>query len=337
MSPEATTAAAEARPRPPVRPALGELEAVAAEVSRVVPPTPQISWPLLNARTGCELWVKHENHTEIGSFKIRGAVNYLARAGIRAGSGVATSTRGNHGQAVAFAASRLGLKAVIVVPRGNSLEKNRAMAGLGAELIEHGDDYQAAFVHSRRVASERGYHWMPGYHPDIMRGNAASSLDFLRKAPALDRLYVPVGTGSGICAAISARDALGLRTEVIGVGSALAPAYGLSFRARQAVVHPSSTRIADGIATSTPDPEALAIMLAGASRFVLVTDEEAAAGMRAYFTDTHNVAEGAAGAALAAVLAEAVQNRGLRVGVVLSGGNVDAALFSRAILGEAIS
>ena len=333
MSPDATQPSGPDAPT--ARLSLAQLELVAAEVGLVVPPTPQFSWPLLNARAGCEVWVKHENHTEVGSFKIRGAVNYLARAGIAPGSGVVSATRGNHGQSVAFAASRRGLKATIVVPRGNSAEKNRAMAGLGAELIEHGDDFQAAFLHAGRIASERRYHWVPSFHADIVNGNAASALEFLRKAPRLDRLYVPVGMGSGICAAILARDALGLRTEIIGVGSALAPAHALSFRAREVVVHPSSTRIADGIATSTPIAGALALMISGASRFVLVTDEEAAAGMRAYFTCTHNVAEGAAGAALAAVLAESVQNKGLRVGVVLSGGNVDADVFARAIRGEA--
>jgi threonine dehydratase len=229
------------------------------------------------------------------------------------------------------------LKATIVVPRGNSPEKNRAMAGLGAELVEHGDDFQAAWLRSREIAGERGYHLVPSFHADLVNGVAASMLEFLRRSPPLDRLYVPVGMGSGICAAIAARDALGLRTEIIGVGSALAPAHSLSFRARKVVVHPSSTRIADGIATSTPDAGALALMLAGAERIVLATDEDAAAGMRAYFEDTHNVAEGAAGAALAAVLAESARNRGLRVGVVLSGGNVDAGVFSRAIRGEALA
>jgi threonine dehydratase len=310
---------------------LTEIDSIAIEVDAVVPPTPQFSWPLLNGRCGCELWVKHENHTAIGSFKIRGAVNYVNRLverepGVR---GVIAATRGNYGQAVTFAAGRRGIPATIVVPRGNSPEKNRAMRAQGAELLEHGGDFQEALVHSRKLADERGLHWVPAYHRDLALGNSGSMLRFLRSAPPLDRVYIPIGMGSGICALMAARDSLGLPTKVIAVAAERAPAISLSFESKSLVTHAADTRIADGMACSTPSEEALGLILAGAEGMVRVSDDEIEAAMRAYFSDTHNVAEGAAGAALAAVLKDRASLAGRRVGVVLTGGNVDADAFAR--------
>jgi threonine dehydratase len=318
----------------PSLPTLGQIESIAPGINGVVPLTPHYSWPLLNARAGCELWVRHENHTEIGSFKIRGALHYINQLvarepGVR---GVIAATRGNFGQAVAFAAARHGLPATIVAPHGNSVEKNRAMRGLGAELIEHGDDFQAALVRSEELARERGLHWVPAFHRDLVWGNAVSMLDFLRRVPSLDCVFVPLGMGSGACALIAARDALALETAIVGVASGSAPAIALSIEARRQVVHPASTRIADGMACSTPSTEALGILLTGIDRVVSVSDDETEAAMRACFTDTHNVAEGAAGAGLAAVLRERTAVAGKRVGVVLTGGNVDAGTFARVLL-----
>lgn len=320
-------------------PSLAEIEAAGALVDAIVPPTPQYSWPLLNARTGCELWVKHDNHTALGAFKIRGLVYYLTRLvarepGVR---GVIAATRGNHGQAVTFAARRLGLTATVVVPHGNSVEKNAAMRALGAELIEHGEDFQAALVHSRELAKTRGLHAVPSYHQDLVTANAASALAFLRSIPPLDRLYVQIGMGSGVCAMIAARDALGFTTPIVGVVSAAAPALAESFAARRITVVPAQTRIADGLACSTPDPEAFAHLLRGAERLVRVTDEEVEAAMRAYFTATHNVAEGAAAAGLAAVLQERATVAGRRIGVVCTGGNVDAAVFARVLAAASVA
>jgi threonine dehydratase len=314
-------------------PTLIEIESISAEIDAVVPPTPQFSWPLLNARAGCELWVKHENHTAIGSFKIRGALHYVARLAAREPGvrGVIGATRGNYGQAMAFAAARHGLKAVVVVPHGNSPEKNLAMRALGAELLEHGDDFQAALVHSEALARERGLHWMPAFHRDLAWGNAVSMLCFLRGAPPLDCAYIPIGMGSGVCALIAARDALGLSTRIIGVASEHAPGIALSFEAKRVVPHPSTTQIADGMACSTPDRDALEIILRGVERVVRVSDSEAEEAMRACFSDTHNVAEGAAGAGLAAVLRERGALARRRVGIVFTGGNVDAGTFARVL------
>jgi threonine dehydratase len=317
-------------------PSRAEIDAAAKIVNPLVPPTPQYSWPLINARVGCEVWIKHENHTPIGSFKIRGGVYYMARLRetepkVR---GVALATRGNHGQAIAFAARCFGFAATIVVPHGNSSEKNQAMRALGAELVEYGEDFQAALERSKQLAEERSMHWVPSFHRDLVCGNSVSTLNFLQNTPHLSRVYVPIGLGSGICAMIAARDALGLKCEVIGVASESAPAISMSFAARKLVVSAVSTRIADGLACSTPNAEALQYILAGAARVVTVSDEEVEAAMRAYFTDTHNVAEGAAATALAAVLKDKSANVGSKIGLVFTGGNVDRKTFARVISSE---
>ncbi len=317
-------------------PTRSEIEAIAPGIDAAVPPTPQYSWPLLNERAGCELWVKHENHTAIGSFKIRGAVHYVGRLvarepGVR---GVIAATRGNFGQAVAFAAAQFGIKALVVVPHGNSPEKNRAIRGLGAEIREHGDDFQAALDHTNRLAPELGLHAMPSFHRDLVWGNAVSMLCYLRKSPPLERVYIPIGLGSGICALIAARDALGLPTRVIGVASAQAPGIALSFGARRLVTHPATTSIADGMACSTPNPDALEAILQGAERVIRVSDAEVQKAMRACFSDTHNVIEGAGAAGIAALLGERAAISGRRVGAVLSGGNVDAEAFAQVLEGR---
>jgi threonine dehydratase len=312
---------------------LSEIEAIALEIDAVVPATPQFSWPLLNVRAGCELWVKHENHTAIGAFKIRGALNYVNRLAAREPrvTGVIVATRGNFGQAVAYAAARRGLSCTVVVPRGNSVEKNRAMRALGAGLVEHGEDFQAALLESDRIAAERGLHFVPPFHRDLVDGNAVSMLHFLRNSPPLDCLYVPIGMGTGVCAAMAARDALGLPTEIVGVASERAPAIALSFESKRLIPHATSTRIADGMACSTPDGDALDRILRGVRRIVRVSDDETEAAMRAFFSDTHNVAEGAAGTGLAAVLRERGAVDGKRIGIVLTGGNVDTDTFARVL------
>ena len=314
-------------------PTLAELEAAAALIRPHVPPTPQFSWPLLNTRTGGELWLKHENHSPIGSFKARGGLVYLdalvrAQPGVR---GIVAATRGNHGQSVTFAARRHGLRAVMVVPRGNSRGKNAAMRALGAELVEHGDDFTAALEHSRQLAAEQGLHPMPSYHRQLVVGVGTYALEFFRGAPPLDAVYVPIGLGSCIGAVLAARAALGLPTRVIGVVSAQAPGYALSFAARRVIPHPVSTRIADGAAVREGDPAALEHILAGVERIVQVTDDEVEAAMRALFTDTHNVVEGSGALGLAAVLQERAAVAGRRVGAVLTGGNVDRAVFARVL------
>jgi threonine dehydratase len=313
--------------------ALIRLEQAAAVVYAAMPATPQYRWPLLEQALGTRVWVKHENHTPVGAFKVRGGLVYfhaLAQAGERP-RGVISATRGNHGQSVGFAAARYGLPATIVVPHGNSIEKNDAMRALGVELIEHGQDFQAAREHARRLADERGLLLVPSFHPLLVDGVASYSLELLRAAPELDVTYVPIGLGSGICGMIAARDALGLATEIVGVVSEHAPAYALSFEAGRPVEHAVDTRIADGMACRVPEPEALDILRRGCARVVRVTDDEVEAAMRLMFTATHNVAEGAGAAPLAAAMHERSHIAGRRLGLVLSGGNVDRDVFARVL------
>ena len=300
-----------------------------------MPPTPQYRWPLLERALGARVWIKHENHTPVGAFKVRGGLVYfhaLAQDGERP-RGVISATRGNHGQSVGFAAARYGLPATIVVPHGNSLEKNEAMRALGVELIEHGHDFQAAREHADRLAEARGLLMVPSFHPLLIHGVASYSLELLRAAPDLDAVYVPIGLGSGICGMIAARDALGLDIEIVGVVSAHAPAYALSFEAGRPIEHAVDTRIADGMACRVPEPEALAILRHGCARVVRVTDDEVEAAMRLMFIATHNVAEGAGAAPLAAAVQERDRLSGRNVGLVLSGGNVDRDVFARVLQG----
>lgn len=298
-----------------------------------MPPTPQYAWPLLAARTGVNVVVKHENHTPVGAFKVRGGLVYLdrmQRSGERV-PGIVTATRGNHGQSVPFAARRYGIPVLVVVPHGNSVEKNAAMRALGADLIEEGDDFQAAVEAADRIAADRGWHRLPSYHQDLVSGVGTYALELLRAFPDLDTVYVPIGLGSGICGAIAARDALGLQTRIVGVVSAGAPAYALSLAAGKPVSHVVTTEIADGMACRTPLAEPLAVIARGAERVVQVADAEVEEAMRVYFTDTHNVAEGAGAAALAALMQDGERMRGRSVGVVLSGGNVDRDVFARVL------
>ena len=312
---------------------LDTLEAAAALVHRVMPPTPQYCWPLLSRRVGAELWVKHENHTPIGSFKIRGGLVYLdavrrSQPDVR---GVVTATTGNHGQSIALAAARLGVDATIVVPHGNSIEKNRAMAGFGARLVEAGHDFQAAFEHATELAERENRHFVRSYDPLLVRGVASYGLELFRAVPDLDVVYVPIGLGSGISGVIAARDSLGLRTEIVGVVAANAPAYALSFAAGVPVSTNSADTMAGGLAVRVPDPEALDIIRRGAARILTVSEAEMRRAMRILFSDTHNIAEGAGAAALAAALQERDRVAGERVAVIQSGGNIDRTLFAEVL------
>ena len=312
---------------------LGEIEAAAELIYRHLGPTPEYCWPLICERAGTEVWVKHENHTPIGAFKVRGGLVYLDDLMKRAPEtrGVIAATRGNHGQSVAYAARRAGIEAVVVAPRGNSAEKNRAMRALGAELIEHGEDFNAALERAEELAAARGLHAFPSYHPLLVRGVATYGLELLRAVPDLDTVYVPIGLGSGIVGMISARDALGLKTRVVGVVAERAAAYALSFAAGRPVSTETCDTLADGVSVRIPDAEALAVMLKGAERVVTVSEDEIEAAMRAYYTDTHNLAEGAGAAPLAALLKEKEIMAGRKGGVVLSGGNVDTELTRRVL------
>ena len=317
---------------------LAELERAQEIVHAAMPPTPAHAWPLLAARLGASVVVKHENHTPIGAFKVRGGLVYvdrLKREEPRT-AGIISATRGNHGQSLAFAAARNRLPLTIYVPHGNSTEKNRAMKAFGANLIECGSDFQESREEAERHARREGLHIVPSFHRDLVCGVSTYALELFRSAPDLDVLYVPIGQGSGICGCILARDLLGLKTEIVGVQSTEAPSYALSFAAGKVVSTNSSNTRADGMATRVPDPEAFEIIRKGASHIVQVSDDEIAAAIRAYWTDTHNLAEGAGAAALAAAFQEKATLGGKRVGLILSGGNIDFELFRKWVMADPV-
>ena len=315
---------------------LDALEAAARIVRHVLPATPQICWPLLSARAGAEVWVKHENHLPTGAFKVRGGIVYMQRLRERHPEvrGVIAATRGNHGQSVAFAGRAADLSVRIVVPHGNSGEKNAAMRAYGAELIEHGRDFQDALEHAGELAREQGLHFVPSFGEDLVAGVASYGLELFGAVRVLDAVYVPIGLGSGICGLIAARDALGLKTEIVGVVAEEAPAYALSLQAGRLIEAKVEPLIADGMAVRTPNAAALDMLLKSRVRAVTVSDAEIQAAMRALFSDTHNVAEGAGAAGFAALMQEKERQRGRKVAVVLSGGNVDRAVFAGVLAGS---
>jgi threonine dehydratase len=314
-------------------PTLADIEAAAQVVYRDFAATPQYRWALLSERLGTDCWLKHENHTPVGAFKIRGGLTYfdqLARRGALPRE-VVSATRGNHGQSMGWAACRHGVACTIVVPRGNSVEKNAAMRALGVTLIEHGSDFQEAREHAMHIAAERGAHMVPSFHTDLLRGVSTYWWEFLRAVPQLEVVYVPIGQGSGACSAIAAKLALGHGVRVVGVVSSHATTYADSVAAGRVVEAPVTTQLADGMACRVADAEALTIIAPHIDHIVQVSDNEVAAAMRALFTDTHNVAEGAGAAAFAAALQEKDRLAGQTVGVALTGGNVDADIFSQVL------
>ena len=313
---------------------LSDIEAAASRVYAAMAPTPQYAWPLLGRRADAQVWVKHENHTPTGAFKVRGGLNLLAAMRERAErpAGIVSATRGNHGQSLAFAARREGLRCVIVVPHRNSRDKNAAMEAFGAELIEYGRDYDEAREHAMALGAAQGLRYVGPFEPAIVAGVATYALELFRAVADLDTVYVPIGCGSGICGLISARNALGLATKIVGVVSSNANAYAQSFRSGERIETATANTIADGVAVRVPVDAALQIIRNGAEDIVEVTDDEIETAMRIYFDDTHQVAEGAGAAPLAALLKRA-RKAGRREALILSGGNVDRALYHR-VLGE---
>lgn len=321
-------------------PTLAELESAAALVYGVMQPTPQVHSPLLSDALGIETWIKHENHTPVGAFKVRGGIVYVNDLRAREPNvrGLVAATRGNHGQSIALAGRAAGLPVLVVVPHGNSVDKNAAMRALGAELIEAGHDFQASLEHAQTIARERGWHMVPSFDTRLVAGVGTYALELFRNAPPLDAVYVPIGLGSGACGVLAARNAVSPRTEVIGVVSDAAPAYAAAFLTGTPASHDVSASIADGMACRTPVPASVALLRGtatspGLTRVVTVSDDAIADAMRRLFGATHNVAEGAGAAALAALVQERETRKGQRVAVVLTGGNVDRDMYARVLAG----
>ncbi len=315
---------------------LESLRAAQARVAEQVAPTAQYAWPLLAERLGCDVWVKHENHTPTGAFKVRGAITYIdwLRRTHPEVTGIITATRGNHGQAQVRAAKAAGLSATIIVPHGNSVEKNAAMRAFGAELIEHGHDFDSAKAEANARATQYGLFMVPAYHDELVRGVASYGLELFDAVADIDTVYVPVGCGSGLCGTIAARDALGLKTRIVGVVSAHVDAAKRSFEAGRLIASETAHTFADGVAVCTPVQAALDYFSTRADRFVAVSDDETAEAVRVYWQDTHNMAEGAGAVALAALMQEQEAMRGKRVAVILSGGNCDQAQAAEILSGR---
>ena len=314
-------------------PTLSEIEAAKVLIRPQIRETPMYRWPLLEAGLGCELWLKHENHTPVGAFKIRGGLVYMDELKRTQPDvlGVIAATTGNHGQSIAYAARLNGLRAVIVVPQGNNPEKNAAMRSLGAELIEYGSEFQEALEYSRELAAKEGLHAVPSFHPWLVRGVATYGLEMFRSVADLEAVFVPIGLGSGFCGTAAAREALGLKTKIIGVVSEHAPAYALSFQQRQFIEQSSTTRVAEGVACKTPNKEALEQVIQHAHEILTVSDDEAVTAMREIIQTTHNIAEGAGALAYAALKKHRDQWQGKRVACVLTGGNASMAVMARAM------
>lgn len=316
---------------------LNALRLAAHTVHQTLAPTPQLAWPLLTERMGCTVWVKHENHTPTGAFKVRGGLLYVQGLLARepGTKGLVTATRGNHGQSLALAARSVGLPIRIVVPEGNSVEKNAAMRALGATVIECGKDFDEARTHAAVLAHTYKLHLVPAFHPDLIRGVATYALELLEAVEELDTVYVPIGMGSGICGLIQARDLLGLKTEIVGVVSAHADAYAQSVEQGRVVCTDSAHTFADGLACRQPLPEALEIIAKGAARVIRVSDQQIAHAIRVYHETTHNTAEGAGAAALAGLISERSRQKGRRVALILSGANIDRLLYAAILVNSA--
>ena len=315
---------------------LQHIEHAAQVVYRSFQATPQYRWGLSSQRLGADCWIKHENHTPVGAFKIRGGLTYFEalRASGTLPTEVVSATRGNHGQSMGWAARAHGVACTIVVPRGNSQEKNAAMRALGVTLIEHGDEFQDAREHAMALAEQRGAHMVPSFHKDLVCGVATYWWEFFKAVPHMDVAYVPIGMGSGAAAAIQAKRALGHGAKIVGVVSAHATTYADSIAASRVIDSPVTTRLADGMACRKADPEALRMLAPHLHHIVRVTDAEVADAMRHLYADTHNVAEGAGAASFAAAMQERDQLQGQTVGVTLCGGNVDADVLARMLAGQ---
>lgn len=313
-----------------------EIEQAAKTVYGGMTETPQFTWPLLNAALGTEVWVKHENHAPTGAFKVRGGMVYMEKLAREQPQvkGVISATRGNHGQSVGLAARRFGLQATIVVPEGNSREKNAAMRALGVSLLEHGQEFQESREHAMALSQSEGLHMIPSFHRDLVAGVSTYWMELFTAQPDLDVALVPIGQGSGMCGAVAARNALGLKTRIIGVVSAHALAYKLSFEQGCKLESPVSTKVADGVACRVPDDASLAVMQSQVDEVLAVTDDEVMDAIRLFFTATHNVAEGAGACSLAGAMQIRERLHGKKVGVTLSGANIDHDMFGRILLGQ---
>ncbi len=295
-------------------------------VTRYLPRTPVFSYPALSERLGCELFIKHENHQPVGAFKVRGGINLLASLSPEERArGVISATRGNHGLSLAYAGRLFDTRVVLVVPHGNNPEKNDAMRAWGAELIEHGVDFDEARQHVEELARMQGLRYVHSANePLLIAGVGTYALELFEDVPRLDTVIVPVGLGSGICGTCLVRGELSPETRVIGVQAERAASIYLSWREKRIVTTDSADTIADGLATRVPAELTLELIWREVDDFVTVSEEGLARAIRDLLRYTHNLAEAAGAAGLAALDRLREQVEGTRVAIILTGGNIDA-------------
>lgn len=298
--------------------------------------TPTWSYPALSRELGCELFIKHENHQPIGAFKVRGGISLMASlSDLERGRGVVAATRGNHGLSLAYAARLFGTRAVIVVPHGNNPEKNEAMRALGAELVEYGRDFDEACQQAERLVASQGLRYIhSAEEPAMLAGVASLGIELFEDVPDLDYVFVPVGLGSGICGICLARGVLSPRTQVVGVQAERAPSIYLSWKQKRLVTTESADTFADGLATRVPAELTLEVIQRDVADFVAVGEGAIAWAIRDLLRYTHNLAEGAGAAPLAAIRERRDWVRGKRVAMIMSGGNIDTATLKRVLDGE---
>lgn len=305
-------------------PSLSDVYAARERIASHVRPTPLQQHPLLNAELGGDLWVKHENHNPTGAFKVRGGLNLVSSlTPDERARGVVTASTGNHGQSIALACQLHGVACTVFVPVGNNPEKNAAMRGFGATLIEGGADFDEARERCERAAVETGARYVHSANePLLIAGVGTYALEIFEALPDADVVLVPIGGGSGACGLITVRNGLGAPARIIGVGAEQADAVARAWRTGERIDGTSAATFAEGIATRVTFDLTFGILRRSLDDFVLLSEAELEAGVRLALRATHNLAEGAGAAAIAAAMKLGDQLRGKKVVAVMSGGNL---------------
>jgi threonine dehydratase len=317
-------------------PTLSDVYAARNRIRDVISPTPLLQHALLVEETGLDIWVKHENHNPTGAFKIRGGLNLVRSLGSGArAAGVVTASTGNHGQSIAMSCQRERIRCTVFVPEGNNPEKNAAMRALGAVVDEGGRDFDEARERCEQAAAATGARYVHSAdEPLLIAGVATYALEIFEQLPAVDVVLVPIGGGSGACGNCLVRSAVGAATNVVGVQAAAADAFARSWKTHQRLVGDSAATFAEGMATRVTFELTFAFLERELDDVVTLSEDELAEGVRLALRATHNLAEGAGGAALAAALRMKDQLAGKTVVAVMSGGNLDAAKLRWVIAGK---
>lgn len=312
-------------------PTLNDVRAARERIAPHIRPTPLMRHPLLEAESGIELWVKHENHNPTGAFKVRGGLNVIGSLDTDERSrGVVTASTGNHGQSIAMACRMHGVACTVFVPEGNNPDKNAAMRAYGAALEEVGRDFDEAREACETRATETGARYVHSANePLLLAGVGTYALEIFETLVDIDTVFVPIGGGSGACGLITVRNGTGLKTRIVGVGAANADAVYRSWHGPERVVGTSAATFADGVATRVTFDLTFGLLKSHLDDFCVLTEAELAEGVRIALRTTHNLAEGAGAAAIAAAVKHRAKFQGRRVVAVMSGGNIDTSTLRR--------